>query len=295
MTDLLLAHSLSHAAWRHWTAEPVTIVLIVASAAVYALGVKRLWQRAGAGRGVRPREAVCFALGLFCLAIGLVSPIAWLSDILFSVHMTQHEILMLAAAPLLVLGRALHAFLWAFPGSTRETLGSWMRGRAVHQSWRRLSSPWAVVAIHGLVLWLWHVPMFFDAALASPALHAVQHLSFLLTAALFWWAMVHGRFGRIGYGAAVAFVFLTGLHSSVLGAMLTLAPAVWYSPYVVRSSAWNIDALSDQQLAGLIMWVPTCIVFIVFGLALLAAWLGESEKRARLGSVTHAERERAVQ
>jgi putative membrane protein len=285
MTQALLAHSLAHAAWRHWPAEPVTLVVIVLSGGLYAAGLAHAWSRAGIGRGIRVWEAVCFSLGLLALAAGLLSPVAWLGDILFSAHMGQHELLMLVAAPLLVLGRSLHVFLWAFPSSTRETIGRWTRMPAVSGPWRRITIPWAVTALHGALLWAWHIPGAFNAALAHPALHAVQHFSFVLTAALFWWAMVHGRFGRIGYGAAVAFVFLTGLHSSVLGAMLTLAPSVWYAPYVARSSFWNVDALEDQQLAGLIMWIPTCAVFIVFGLALLAAWLGESERRAMLGSV----------
>jgi len=288
MTGFLLAHGLLHDAWSHWTAPPPTIAAIAASGGLYMLGLARVWRRAGFGRGVCWWEATSFAFGLLALAAGLLSPITWLSDVLFSAHMTQHEILMLVAAPLLVLGRSLEVFLWAFTEPARETLAEWMRTPAVRRSWRALSSPWAVVAIHAVVLWLWHVPAFFNAALANPSLHAVQHLTFLLAAAWFWWAMVHGRFGRIGYGAAVAFVFITGLHSSILGAMLTVAPSVWYAPYVARSSAWHMDPLADQQLAGLIMWIPTCVIFILFGLALLAAWLGQSERKARLGSVVPA-------
>jgi putative membrane protein len=71
----------------------------------------------------------------------------------------------------------------------------------------------------------------------------------------------------------------------VLGALLTVAPHVWYPSYSSAGVQWNVDALVDQQLAGLLMWVPSGVIFIVFGLAVLAAWLGESERRARLGSV----------
>jgi len=285
MTRILLAHSLADAAWHHWSAEPVTIALLALTGVLYATGLARVWGRAGFGRAVRVWEALCFAGGLLSLAAGLLSPLAWLGEVLFSAHMSQHELLMLVAAPLLVLGRSLYVFHWAFPGPAREAIGRWTRRRLFARSWRALTAPLAVVALHAAVLWLWHVPVFFNAALARASLHALQHLSFVLTAALFWWAMVHGRFGRIGYGAAVAYVFLTALHSSMLGAMLTLAPSVWYAPYASRSSTWNVDALADQQLAGLIMWVPTCVIFIVSGLALLAAWLGESERRTRLGSV----------
>ena len=136
-----------------------------------------------------------------------------------------------------------------------------------------------------MALWVWHIPTLYEAALQSTGVHAVQHVSFLLTAALFWWGMMHGRYGRTGYGVAVLYVFLTAVHSSVLGALLTVAPSVWYSAYAATAAEWRIDALADQQLAGLLMWVPAGVIFIVFGLALFAAWLGESERRAALGSV----------
>src|SRR5205823_2696864 len=105
-----------------------------------------------------------------------------------------------------------------------------------------------------------------------------EHLSFVLTAALFWWGMVHGRYGSIGYGVAVFYVFLTALHSGALGALLTVAPTVLYPIYGRTSVLWNLDPLSDQQLAGLLMWVPSGLVFIVFGLSLFAAWLGDSSR-----------------
>ena len=286
---MILAHTGPHGIWaeafRHWTLEPITIALLIASAVVYAMGVQRLWLRAGTGAGIRRWEAACFAAGLLCLAAALLSPLSWLSAILFSAHMTQHELLMLVAAPLLVFGRPLLAAFWAFGAVRREAIARRVRHPHVAGAWHALTGPMAVFVLHAVTLWIWHVPPLFDAALASEAVHAVQHFSFVATAGLFWWGMVNGRYGRIGYGAGVFYIFLTGVHSSVLGALMTLAPSVWYSPYRARAAAWQVDPLADQQLAGLLMWVPSGLVFIVFGLALLAAWLGESERRARLGSV----------
>jgi putative membrane protein len=199
--------------------------------------------------------------------------------------MTQHETLMLVSAPLLVFGRPLLAVLWAFSHDGRERIGGWTRRDGVSSAWRTLTAPASVFFAHALALWVWHVPALYEAALLDESIHALQHLSLLITAALFWWGMVHGRYGRIGYGAAVLYVFLTAVHSSVLGALLTVAPHVWYPSYSSAGVQWNVDALVDQQLAGLLMWVPSGVIFIVFGLAVLAAWLGESERRARLGSV----------
>jgi cytochrome c oxidase assembly factor CtaG len=270
----------------HWTWEPITVTLLAVSAALYARGVVTVWRRAGTGEGVHIWEAAAFGLGLLSIAVALLSPLAWLSTLLFSAHMTQHEVLMLVSAPLLVFGRPLLVMLWAFSPERRERIGGWTRGRSVAGAWRTVTAPVSVFFLHGLALWIWHIPDLYEAALGNEGIHALQHLSFLVTAALFWWGMVHGRYGRTGYGAGVLYVFLTAVHSSVLGALLTVAPQVWYPSYVNSAVEWKADALVDQQLAGLLMWVPSGVIFIVFGLAMLAAWLGESERRAKLGCVS---------
>jgi putative membrane protein len=277
-------HDLGAIAWGKWIFEPFTVVLLVLSAACYARGVRALWARAGRGRGIRVWEATSFWAGLLVLAVALLSPLAWVSEILFSAHMTQHALLMLVSAPLLVFGRPLQAYLWALGPTQREAAGAWTRRRPVAATWHALTGPAGAFGIHGLALWLWHVPALYEAALRHQGVHALQHASFLLTAALFWWGMIHGRYGRIGYGAGVLYTFLTAVHSSILGALMTVATSLWYPSYGDVAAGWNIDAVEDQQLAGLLMWVPSGVIFIVIGLALLAAWLGESERRARLGA-----------
>ncbi len=277
------AHGLAAEAMSHWTWEPFTIALLGLSAACYVLGVRKLWARAGTGQGVARWQAASFGLGLLSVAVALLSPIVWLSEILFSVHMTQHEILMLVSAPLLVLGHPLIAVLWALPQGSRETCGAWARRRWVARAWRASTGLLAVFLLHAIALWVWHTPRLYEAALHNEGVHALQHFSFLLTAALFWWGMAHGRYGRRGYGIAVLYIFLTAVHSSALGALMTVAPEVWYPNYARVAAHWQVNALEDQQLAGLLMWVPSGIAFIVFGLALFSAWLGESDKRAALG------------
>src|SRR5437588_564476 len=112
--------------------------------------------------------------------------------------------------------------------------------------------------------------------------HMVQHLSFFGSAALFWWGLAHGRYGRLGYGAAVLYVFATAVHSGVLGALLTFSPRVWYPLYESTASRFGMTPLEDQQLAGLLMWVPASLVFIAGGLYFFAAWIRESERRAQI-------------
>lgn len=269
-------------AWSAWDVAILTALLLVAAA--YLLAVARLWRRAGTGRGVRWWEAGVFGCAWVTLLVALVSPIDRLSDRLFSVHMTQHELLMLVAAPLLVLGRPLVVLPWLLPAAARLRLRDWQHPRLV-RGWRWLTAPLVVLLLHGAVVWVWHVPVLFEAALHSDAIHAVQHLGFFWTAALFWWALAHGRYGKMGYGVAVLFVFATAVHQSVLGALLTFAPSTWYPTYAAEARAAGVDTLADQQLAGLLMWVPSGVIFLVLGLALFAAWLGEAERRAALPTV----------
>jgi putative membrane protein len=262
-----------------WSWEPFTIALLALSGGLYAAGLARLWRRAGVGQGIRRWEALCFAAGWLALIVALLSPVDALGGILFSAHMVQHELLILVAAPLMVLGRPLAPFLWALPPAGRDVAAEWTRSPAFAAAWRRLTAPFAVFLIHGLALWIWHLPSLYQATLDDELIHALQHLSFFLSSALFWWSLIHGRFGRLGYGAAVVYVFLTSLHSGVLGALLTFAPRLWYPIYEARTSRWGLSPLEDQQLAGLIMWIPAGVVFIVLGLGLFAAWLGEAERR----------------
>src|SRR3954449_4876381 len=148
-----------------WTWDPFVILLLAVSGALYAVGLARLWRRAGVGQGIRRWEAGCFAAGWLALFVALVSPVDALGDILFSAHMAQHELLILVAAPLMVLGRPLAPFLWALPPAARDEVGHWTRGPAFAAAWRGLTAPLAVFLIHGRALGIWHLPSLYQATL----------------------------------------------------------------------------------------------------------------------------------
>lgn len=256
-------------------------IALSAAALLYAAAVSRVWRAAGIGRGTRWREVACVAAGWLVLVVALQSPLDALSDVLFAAHMTQHELLMLVAAPLIVLGRPLVTVLWLLPRSTRRRVQRAQRP-SVMRVWWWLTAPLTVLLIHGLVVWIWHVPVLFEAAMASESVHAFQHLLFFWSAALFWWALVHGRYGRLGYGVSVIFVFATAMHTGILGALLTFSPHVWYPTYAGRAATYEGGSLADQQLAGLLMWIPAGALFLVIGLALFGAWIGEAGRRERI-------------
>lgn len=268
-----------HDLWTAWSLDPAVVLALLLSGWMYARGVERMWRRSGPGGGVRRWQAACFAGGWLTVAVAMVTPLHPLGETLFSAHMVQHELLMALAAPLLVLGRPLVPFLWALPMRWRRRVGGWTRVSAVHGGWRMVSGPFAAWLLHAAALWLWHLPGPYAAALRSDGVHALQHAGFLGTGLLFWWALLHGREGRMGYGASVFYLFATAMHTGALGALLTLAPSPWYAAYAGGTAAWGLTPLEDQQLAGLVMWIPAGLAYVVAGLALVAAWMRESERR----------------
>jgi len=244
---------------------------------LFVTGAIRLWRKSGNGHGIRYWEAVAFAAGWISLFIALVSPLHAWGRVLFSAHMTQHEVLMLVAAPLLVLGRPLIAFTWAIPVSWSRRAGVMAKAKWFNGAWRFVTIPFVAWLVHAIALWTWHIPKLFDAVLKYETVHTLQHLSFFVSALLFWWALIHGRQGLMGYGAAVLYVFTTSLHSGLLGAVITFSRSVWFPSYLGLTESWGLTPLEDQQLGGLIMWIPASLVYIFSGLALFAGWLRESE------------------
>jgi cytochrome c oxidase assembly factor CtaG len=224
-------------------------------------------------------QAGCFVAGLLVLVGALLSPLDGLSDLLLSAHMTQHELLMLVAAPLLVIGRPLAPVLAGLPSRLRQAAVRGLRAPRILSAVRRATGPVRVWVVQMVVLWLWHVPALYEAALANEIVHWIQHASLLGAAGLFWWTLLQGRYGRAGYGVAALFVFATALQSSLLGALLTLSPEAWYPSHRLRSASGGLSPIQDQQLAGLMLWIPAGVLLAVLALALFATWLAEIERR----------------
>jgi putative membrane protein len=267
--ELLRPHDL----WRAWSFEPGILIPLILTGILYARGAR-------ISRGVSVRELLLFWSGWLFLVISLLSPLHPLGEVLFSAHMTQHELLMLVAAPLLILARPLAPMLWGLPIAWRKALGRWSKGPTVRRSWSALTNPLTAWWIQAAALWLWHAPSLFQATLKSDWIHAAQHVSFLASALLFWWSLFYAR-GRAGYGASFLYVFITAIHTSILGALLTFAHGLWYPAYASTTQDWGLTPLEDQQLGGLIMWIPAGLVYLGAGLGLFLLWLRESDAMAR--------------
>jgi putative membrane protein len=256
-----------------WSLDPWVIACMALSLFLYLRGVARLRPRSKQGHGVLRQQLVYFLCGWLALAAALVSPIdAWGGE-LFSAHMVQHELLMIVAAPLLVLSRPLGVWAWSLPRNWRLSLGSLTHAPAISASWAALTHPLSAWVLHTAALWLWHAPPFFQASLTSDAVHTFQHASFLLTALLFWWAVLGAARNVAPGGAAILYLFTTMMHTGALGALLTVSSVVWYPAYAPHTGAYGLTPIEDQQLGGLIMWIPGGLVYVLAGLTLCRRWL----------------------
>jgi putative membrane protein len=246
--------------------------VLLTTGVLYAAGCARLRAR---GAATRRLEHIAFWVGWLVMLVAILPPLdAWALE-RFSAHMLQHELLMTVGVPLMIAGRPLAVWLWGVPDGMRGSAAQVLQTSPVAGLWRILTAPVAAWALHGLAVWVWHVPALYDLAVRNESVHALQHAMFGGTAVLFWWGLVYGRYGRAGYGASVFYVFTTAVHTGILGALLTFAGSPLYRVYAEQGG----DAIGDQQLAGIVMWVPAGFVLTMAGIGLFAAWLGEAERR----------------
>jgi putative membrane protein len=254
--------------WRAWSFDPVVLVPLFIAHWAYGRGVLRLWERAGRWRGIGRVQVLSFLLGEAVLVIALCSPLDPLGGTLLSAHMMQHALLMAVAPPLLLIGQPGAAFAWAFPARRRKGLFGSAPWRASANIANALSRPGLAGTLHGLALWLWHSPAAFDAALEWDWVHSLEHASFFGTALLFWRALLGDR-SRSHAAPTIGVAFATLVHSALLGALITMSTRPLYDWYGGRAALWGLSALEDQQLAGLLMWIPMGSVY--FGICLFLA------------------------
>jgi putative membrane protein len=262
-----------------WTlALPITLPLAVL-ALIYVVGAGRLWRRSSRGRTLRLRQALLFTAGWSVLTAALVSPIHVLGEQVFAAHMIEHELLMAVAAPLLVSACPAAALMWGLPIRFRRILGIAGHANWLRVVWAFATRPISATTIHGIAIWTWHIPMLFEAALERGVLHYAQHASFFGTGLLFWWVLLPRPGRQHAYGSAVMHLFVTSLHTGLLGVLLLLSPRLWYPENAVGAALWNLSPLEDQQLAGLVMWVPAGLIYGGAALLLAALWIKASGRR----------------
>lgn len=260
--------------WLAWNVDPLLVGGLLLAAAAYRSGQARSgWPAAHAWR------RRCFTLALGALGVALLSPLDALAGALASAHMVQHLLLVLVAAPLLALSRPWTALVRGSPAALRRITGRWRRRlRLTRGSTRALRHPGTAWLLHVGTLWFWHAAVPYGAALEHEIVHLLEHASFLLTGILFW-GVVTGtqRRGQTSPGFGILFVFAAAMQGVFLSALLTFAGTPWYAGYAETTTSWHLEPLEDQQLAGLLMWIPGGLVYLAAALALLVTWIRRSE------------------
>jgi putative membrane protein len=253
-----------------WTLDPWLLLPLGLVLLVYLVGFGRLKARRSLWR-----NATAFLAGWLVLTLALISPLHEAGERSFTLHMIEHELIMLVAALLLPLSRPLGVMLWALPRSARKPL-------AMPGLWRRLADPVPATALQAIALWAWHAPPLFNRALGHPGWHIAQHVSFLVTALIFWWAMLRTP----NRGLAALCLFVTSIVGGALGALMALSASPWYAGYAAMGMMpFGLTPEEDQALAGLIMWVPGGLAHAGAALLLLSRYLSQdSARRSRPGA-----------
>jgi putative membrane protein len=230
---------------------------------------------------------VVYLTGLFIVGIALVSPIDVLSAQLFTMHMIQHLLLVMIAPPILLLANPLPFILWGFPAKVRVSVGRQLLRR--NSSFRRLlektTGPGLTWLYFVIAYWGWHDPTAYGAALESDLIHDLEHLSFFGTSMLFWWHVlgagprVHRPLSPL---ARLAYLLAAIPPGMLAGIAIAFAEQPLYGYYEAMPRLWGISVLADQRLAGVIMWIPGSMMYIVAFLILAGRWLQVEEKKPAL-------------
>ena len=253
------------------------LAALLAAGAGYAVAARQIWARHGR-QALPPARVACFGLGLLALAGALIGPLDDAADERFSLHMVQHILIVVVAAPLLTLGTPITALVLALPAAIRRrTTTPVLRSAAV----RSALSPTVAVVLFVVVLCGSHVPTIYDAAVANQALHDAEHLVYLCTAMLFWMSVLGGDIGvvRLGYPARLLYIFLAITAMTIVGVALTMSTHPLYPYYVSAARAASYSALADQHTGGAIMWTSGMFTVVPVLAVVVLAWLAEDERR----------------
>lgn len=262
--------------WQPWLACSLAIV-----ASFYIAGVVRLQRGGQLARIAKWWRVLAFGAGIAATVVALASPLDGIAAQSFAAHMAQHMLLMMVAAPLCALGVPADVTPWALSLAQRRGVAAWWRRRwMLGRVCNACARPWPAWLLASGALWFWHLPRPYAWALGNEFVHTIEHASFFVGAFLLWSHVADRRaLRRTGHGVAIAVIATFGMHSGLLGALLTFAETPLYA--LRDASALGLSPLQDQQLAGLIMWVPAGFVHLLALALAMGDWLAESARRNR--------------
>lgn len=256
-----------------WNPAPSIYIGIALLIALYLYAVGPLRKKYQLADSVKRSQVVLFVVGMLVMFLALASPLDELGDeYLFSAHMVQHLLITLVAPPLLLLGT---------PGWLLRPL---LRKRFLLGIGKVLTHPFVAFFLFNLNFWLWHAPPLYNLTLSNENVHIFEHLLFIVTAVIYWWPILSPsqELPRLSLGGQVLYLFLSGMPSVALGAGLTFMEPL-YSPYIQQPiRAWGLSPATDQQLGGLIMWIPVNIIVIFIVSVLFIRWMQAQDEKQRL-------------
>ena len=250
-----------------WNLAPSLLIgaALVIGLYLYALGPyhARWYPAVPVKRG----QTVAFVAGVLIMLLALISPLDALGDdYLFSAHMLQHLCLTTFGPPLLLVG-----------------IPAWMLERLLNRRVLFLllkGLTWAPLAfvLYNVDFFLWHIPTLYDATLANDTIHICEHLTFIVFGILSWWPIFSPspRLPRLALGGQVLYIFFNGMPAVLLGAGLTFMQPL-YAPYLAAPRVWGLSPAADQQLGGLLMWIPVNLFYIAIMSGLFIRWMQKQE------------------
>jgi putative membrane protein len=257
--------------------RPVIAIPLVLAAVVFLRGAWRL--RRCRRPGINALRLVAAALGFTALGIALSDAVHAAGHELFVAHMAQHLLLISVAAPALLIADPFAVTLWGLPGRGRHVVGRALAHgcvlRRIGALVTRMTVTWPTYVV---VLWLWHFPGPYDAALRSGVLHDVEHVIFFGAALLFWWPVLSPGPRLVGAPtpiARVAYLVLGALQSAALGLVLSSRSDALYPTYATTAPAWGLEAVEDQAWGGVLMWTVGSTVDMAAVLYVVAKVIGQ--------------------
>lgn len=254
-----------------WNWEPSIVIGTALMVGLYLYAVGPLRKKYQLAEHVKKAQVCSFLLGICIMFLALVSPLDELGDsYLFSAHMVQHLCITIVGPPLLLIG---------LPGWLIDPL---LRKPVIFRIARVLTFPALAFFLYNFDFWLWHAPPLYNATLENQNMHILEHVTFIVFGVINWWPIFSpsALLPRLSIGGQILYLFLSGMPTVALGAGLTFLPPL-YAPYLAAPRIWGLSPAADQQLGGLIMWVPGNIAYIVIVSILFIRWMQRQEAKQR--------------
>ena len=270
MFQSVYAHGQVHhqaSIWLNWSLPFHIILVLIIVLGLYFRGVILFNEKMSTQF---PKwRIICYLIGWLLLLLALISPIDVYADSLAWVHMLQHTIILMISAPLMVLGRPAYIGHWSLSKNILHN-NSILRVFYVKTlGFSKAHKPILAWLLYSLTLWIWHIPLFYESALANETIHDIQHIAFFITSYFFWKVLFDPFKERFMTIIGIIYPFIASLHSIILGVLMTLSPKAWYDPYILTAPNFNLTPLEDQQIAGFIMWMPAGVTYAAAAISIV--------------------------